>query len=78
MSIKVGKQGILNFEFKFGSLKNSCTFAPPKINSNEKNIPAFGKKTQEQARFQGKNVDQERQKSIIQQESYRKKETDCF
>jgi hypothetical protein len=31
----------------FGSLKKVCTFAPPKLNSDEKNISAFGKKTQE-------------------------------
>jgi len=39
----------------FVSLKNNCTFAPPKIKSDEKNIPAIGKKAQEQARLQGKN-----------------------
>jgi len=48
------------------------------MNSDEKNIPAIGKKAQEQARFQGKNVDQERPKSSVQQESNREKKTDRF
>jgi len=68
--------GIWNLEFGIHNL--SCTFAPPKLKSDEKNISAIGKKTQEQAWFQGKNVDQERPKSSIQQESYRKKETDSL
>jgi hypothetical protein len=66
----------LNLEF--GIYKNSCTFAPPKIKDDEKNISAIGKETQEQAWFQGKNVDQERPESFIQQESYRKEEADSF
>jgi len=37
--------GIWNLEF--GIYKNSCTFAPPKLKDDEKNIPAIGKKTQE-------------------------------
>jgi len=48
------------------------------LKSNEKNISAIGKKAQEQARLQGKNVDQERQESIVQQESNRKKKADCL
>jgi hypothetical protein len=44
---------------EFGIYKNSCTFAPPKMIDDEKNISAIRKETQEQARFQGKNVDQE-------------------
>jgi hypothetical protein len=59
-------------------LKNNRTFAPPKLNSDEKNIPAICQKTQEQARFQGKNVDQEWPQSFIQQEIYRKEEADRF
>jgi hypothetical protein len=60
--------GVWNLEFgifefiwnlEFGIHKNSCTFAPPNLKCDEKNISAIGKKTQEQARFQGKNVDQE-------------------
>jgi len=58
-------------ELIFGSLKINRTFAPPKLNSDEKNIPAICQKAQEQARFQGKNVDQKRPKSFVQQESYR-------
>jgi hypothetical protein len=53
--------GLLDFlQIIFGILKNVCTFAPPKLNSDEKNISALGKKTQEQAWFQGKNGKQER------------------
>jgi hypothetical protein len=63
---------------EFGIHKNSCTFAPPNLKCDEKNISAIGKKTQEQAWFQGKNVDQEWPESLIQQESYRKKETDSL
>jgi hypothetical protein len=66
------------WNLEFGIYNNSCIFAPPKLKDDEKNIPAIGKKAQEQARLQGKNVDQERQKSFIQQESYRKKEADRF
>jgi hypothetical protein len=32
--------GIWNLEL--GILKNNCTFAPPKLKNDEKNIPAFG------------------------------------
>jgi hypothetical protein len=48
------------------------------LNDHEKNIPAVGYQTQEQTWVQGKNVDQEWQKGIIQQKGDRKKETDRF
>jgi hypothetical protein len=63
---------------EFGIPRISCTFAPPNLNDHEKNIPAICQKTQEQARVQGKNVDQERQKGIVKQTGYRKKEADRF
>ena len=50
----------LEFGIKIWWLKKLSYFCTSKIYSDEKNIPAIGKKAQEQARFQGKNVDQER------------------
>jgi hypothetical protein len=48
------------------------------LNSDEKNISAIGKKTQEQARFQGKNGFQKRPQSFIEQKGNRQEKTDSF
>jgi len=56
----------------FGISELSCTFAGSNLTCHEKNIPAIEQKAQEQTRFPGKNVDQERPEDSIQQAGCRK------
>jgi hypothetical protein len=56
--------------------QKSFLLLPLKFLSNEKNIPAIGQKAQEQARFQGEDVDQERSQGIGQQTRQGQEKTD--